>query len=64
MIGVAQNQWNLFETVSTIATFLLALGTFGMAIYTRELAKSSEEQRTIASKSEFAARQPVVIPAT
>jgi hypothetical protein len=56
------SHWNAFEISSTIATLLLALGTFWMAFSTRRLAKSSEEQGKIASMSEFAARQPVVIP--
>lgn len=62
MFATSQFHWNAFEIVSAIAALLLAAGTFIMALSTWKLAKTSDEQKTIASRSEFAARQPVAIP--
>jgi hypothetical protein len=76
MIGVIHpSSWN-WTAISAVATIALAGGTFWMALMTRRLArqaldetvnahilaKAAEDQRDIASRNEYASRQPVFIP--
>ena len=73
--SIHPSNWD-WTALGAIATFLLALGTFWMAIMTRrlakegieevnnanKLAKAAEDQRDIAARNEYSQRQPVFIP--
>lgn len=73
---IAHHAWNWFDIISSLLTLGVVLGTLAMAWSTRKLAaqatadsektarlaKAAEDQREIAQRSEFAARQPVLIP--
>ena len=75
-IIVHHQNWNWFDIISSLLTLGVVIGTLAMAWSTRKLAiqakadsqitgrlaRAAEDQRSIARQSEFAARQPVVIP--
>ncbi len=73
---IQPHTWNWFDVISSLLTLGVVLGTLAMAsstarlakqaaadsATTARLAKAAEDQRAIAQQSEFAARQPVLIP--
>lgn len=59
--AIHPSHWNWIE-ISAIATCVLAIGTFWMAIGTRRLGREGRIQQDIASRSEYSLHQPIFIP--